>query len=171
MFKLIVVAVILLSGVLSQSVTTSDDGLEVMEGYFPWSTYIQILNDDTMEYIGDCFGALISPSFVFTLAQCNLELPQYSYRLHFGSVNFTESPLSMISKDFIIYPTYDPWISVGLDNVGLIQLPEPIIFTETIKAISLPWNMVDVNITGMEVYFIGRRRILNEGKWFLFIIE
>lgn len=165
MFKLCLVAVILISGSLAQSITTSDDGLEVLEGYFPWSSYIQILNDDTMEYVGDCFGALISPSFVFTLAQCSLEQPQFSYRIHFGSVNFTESAISMMSKNFIIYPTYDPWISVGLDNVGLIELPEPVTFTETIKAISLPWGMVDVNITGMEVYFIGRRHIVNEGIW------
>lgn len=165
MFKYsIFIGVILLSaGVISQSVITNDDGLEVLEGYFPWSAYIKVLNDDTMEYVADCFGALISPSFVFTLAQCSLEAPQYSYSVHLGSVNFTESQISMISKIFVIYPTYDPWINVGLDNVGLIELPEPVTFTETIKAITLPWNMIDVNITGLDVYFIGRRQILNEG--------
>lgn len=163
MFKFIFVLSVLLSGALAQSVTTIDDGLEVYPGAYPWSTYIEILNDETMVFVADCFGALISPSWVFTLAQCSFT-NQNTYRLHFGAENFTNSEVSMISRNYIIYPTFDPAISTGLDNVGLIELPTPIVSSERISPVSLPWEFVGMDLTGMRVHFIGRRQILNEGK-------
>lgn len=168
MLKFIFVTVlsVLLSGVLAQSIITIEDGLEVVEGSYPWSTYIEILHDETMESTNaDCFGALISPLWVFTLAQCSLT-NQNTYRLNFGAVNFTNAEVTMISRNYIIYPTYDPFINVNLNNVGLIELPFPISNTNRISPISLPWEIAENELTGMVVHFIGRRLILNEGNFY-----
>lgn len=168
MFKSVFVIVlsVLLSGVLTQSVITSDDGLEVPgDTVFPWSVYIEILDDSTLNFIADCFGALISPSWVFTLAQCSLTNAN-TYRLHFGSVNFTRPQISLISRTYIPYPTFDPVIGLGIDNVGLIELPTALTLGGTIDAINLPWDMIDINISGLDVYLIGRRLIENSGDFF-----
>lgn len=163
MFKFVFVLSVLLSGALAQSGLTIDDGLEVYPGSYPWSTYIEILNDETMDYVADCFGALISHSWVFTLAQCSFT-NYNTYRLHFGAENFTNSEVTVIARNYIIYPTFDPAISTGLDNVGLIRLPIPIVGSTKIAQISLPWELVGMDLTGMRVHFLGRRQILNEGK-------
>lgn len=173
MFKLVFVTLwsILLSGVLAQSIITSDDGLEVYPGSYPWSTYIQILNDDTMNYVTECFGALISPSWVFTSADCGVTAHN-TYRLHFGAENFTSSEITMISRNFIIYPTYDPMLDSGLDNVGLIELPSPLAKTDRIAPAALPWELVGTDLTGTFVHFVGRRHIIDEGNivFVLFLI-
>lgn len=167
MFKSIFVVVlsVLLSGVLTQSIITIDDGLEVPgDNVFPWSVYIEILDDVTLNFFADCFGTLISPSWVFTLAQCSLTNFN-TYRLHFGSANFTRPQISLISRNYIPYPSFDPMIDVGLNNVGLIELPTSLTLGATINAITLPWDMIDVNIAGLDVYLIGRRLIENSGKF------
>lgn len=170
MFKLVFVVVlsVLVSGVLTQSITTSDDGLEVpRDNVFPYSVYIEILDDVTLNFVADCFGTLISPSWVLTIAQCSLTSSS-TYRLHFGSANFTRPQISLISRNFIPYPTFDPWINVQLNNIGLIELPTALTLSDTINAITLPWDMLDVNIAGMDVYLIGRRLIENSGNFLIF---
>lgn len=166
MFKLLFLAVlsVLFSGALAQADITSDDGLEVYPEAYPWSTYIQILDDVTIEYVNDCFGALISPSWVFTLAQCTYT-PYNTYRLHFGAENFTNSEVTMISRNYITYPEYNPAIDKGLNNVGLIELPSPIAITTRISPVPLPWQLGgEWDLSGMLVHFIGRRHILNEAS-------
>lgn len=165
MFKSIIVLTltVLLSGVISQSVITEDDGLEVPGNtVFPYSVYIELLDDDTLNFVDDCFGTLISSSWVITLAQC-FQTNANTYRLHFGAVNFTLSQISLISRNYIPYPTFDPVL--GADNLGLIQLPTALTLGATINAITLPWDMIDVNIAGMDVYLIGRRLIQNSGNF------
>lgn len=166
MLKLVLVSIlsILLSGILGQSVITNDDGLEVAEGNYRWSTYIEVLNNDTLEFVSDCFGVVISQSWIFTSAQCGTATNNI-YRLHFGGVNFTNSE-SMIATNYIIHPNYDPMIDCGLYNVGLILLPSPIDYNYDIPSVTLPWELVGMDLTGMLVHFLGRRHILNEGKIF-----
>lgn len=146
---------VLCTGALSQE-TEVDDGLEAFNGYFPWAAYIEVLDDDTLETQSDCLGALISPSWVFATARCSI-FSESVYRVSFGSVNTTQSQISMISRNFISHPDFDAWDSMHLNNAGLIQLPLAIQFSDTVSAITLPWQLADVNLAGRETYFIGRR--------------
>lgn len=168
MFKPIFVILfsVLCTGALSQ-VTEVDDGLEAFNGYFPWAAYIEVLDDETLVTQSDCLGVLISPSWVFATARCSI-FSENIYRVSFGSVNTTQTTISMIARNFISHPDFDAWDSMHLNNAGLIELPVAIQFSATVSAITLPWQLADVNLAGREVYFVGRRLLQDSGNLVLF---
>lgn len=135
-----------------------DDGIEAYDGVFPWATYIEILDDNTMEYQFECFGSIIGPSWVFVQARCFTRTIHNTYRLYFGNVNFTQSEISMISRNYYIHPEHN---NIYVNNGGLIELPIPLTFTGTISPISLPFNINDEQFIGTNAYFIGRRHMVN----------
>lgn len=164
MFKAILVIFVTIccsGGVLSQEIDI-EDGLEAYDGVFPWTTHVEILDDITMEYIIDCFGIIIAPSWVYVPATC-VARTYHTYRLNFGNVNFTQSEISMISRTSFIHPQFNESERLSY-NGALIELPIPLSFTGTISPITLPFNINEEEIYGTEAYFIGRRRMINPRK-------
>lgn len=142
-----------------------DNGLEAYNGVFTWATYIEVLDDLTLDYRSECFGNLIGPSWVFVPAIC-LSSAHNTYRLHFGDVNFTQAEISMVSRESFIHPEYNPSL-IRNYNGGLIQLPMPITFTGTIFPVSLPFNINEETLIGTNGYFVGRRNMVDPRKYFV----
>lgn len=148
--------------VLAQTVNP-DNGLEAYNGVFTFATYIEVLDDVTLDYQSECFGNLIDQSWVFVPAIC-LSSIHNTYRLHFGDVNFTQAEISMVSRQSFIHPEYNP-SSIRTYNGGLIQLPTPLTFTGTISPVKLPFNINDEMFIGTKAYFVGRRNIVDPRKY------
>lgn len=169
MFKLIFVILVTFycSGVFSsdQLVKVDDpNGLEAFPGVFPWATYIEVLNDNTLNYRSECVGNIIAPTWVFAPARCLTSTINRTYRLHFGAVNFTHPEISMVSTTSFIHPDFALFNG---HNGGLIKLPMALEFSGTIGAITLPFNIDDQQFENTKAYFVGRRRMLNTGKSFI----
>lgn len=156
------------SGVFAseQFVKTDDpNGLEAYNGAFPWATYIEVLHDLTLEYEFECFGSIIGASWVTVHARCFTNTTHNTFKLYFGNVNFTESEISMISRTYYIHPNHTVSTIDFENNVGLIELPAPLKFSETISPISLPFNINDAQFIETVAYFIGRRHIIDPRKF------
>lgn len=169
MFKLIFVFLVTISCsevFSSEQLIKADvddpNGLEAYDGVFPWATYIEVLNDNTLDYQSECFGNIISSSWVFAPAKCLSATAHRTYRLHFGTVNFTHPEISMISRTSFIHPDYSAFTGF---NGGLIELPMPLEFSGTISPITLPFNIDEEQFVETKAYFIGRRRMINLGKF------
>lgn len=141
----------------SAQTVNPDNGLEAYEGVFPWATYIEVLDNLTLNLRSECFGNIIAPDWVFVPAIC-LTSGYNTYRLHFGSVNFTNSEITMISTTVYIHTEY---IHSRFYNGGLIKLPMSLEFTGTISSIDLPFNLDDEQFIGSIAYFIGRRNMVD----------
>lgn len=149
----------------SAQTVNPDNGLEAYDGVFTWATYIEVLDDTTLNYQSECFGNIIAPTWVFVPAIC-LSSIHSTYRLHFGNVNFTQAEISMISRQSFIHPEYTP-SSVRRYNGGLIELPMPLTFSGTINAVKLPFNINDELFIGTKGYFVGRRNMVDPRKLLL----
>lgn len=166
MVKLIcaIVLSILCSTTFSQ-LTSYDDGLEAFDGDFPWVAYIEPLEPETFNAFDDCLGTLISPTWVFTTARCNVftnnngnhEFINGLFRVSMGSVNVSESKIVMISTTFVAHPEFDLIGHHNLNNAGLIELPYAVTYSEVVSPITLPWSLVNDELAGVGSFFVGRR--------------
>lgn len=161
---------VLWSGALSQTINV-DDGLQAFNGDFPWVAYIEPLDPVTFNAYPDCLGTLISSSWVFTTAYCNIIRSNDEFipingvfRVSLGAVNITESSIVMISSKFVTHFEFD--VLRNLNNAALIQLPNEVIFSDQVKPIALPWNLPNVDLTGNA--FVVGRRFINSGNFVLF---
>lgn len=154
---------VLFCGTLSQT-TTYDDGLEAFNGDFPWVAYIEPHDTDQFNAYDDCLGSLISPTWVFTTARCNVVTSNGvhsqingQYRVYLGSVNISESEISMISTNFVTHPEFDLFGHHNLNNAGLIELPSEVTYNDVVSAITLPWSIANIELSGFQAHFVGRR--------------
>lgn len=166
MFKPILVIFVIVcgSGVLSSEQITKvgEDGLEAF--VFPWATYIEVLNENTMESQFECLGSIIGPDWVLVQARCfTRTMDNGAVRLHFGTVNFTQPEISMVSRTYYIHPEHNV-VDVFENNVALIQLPMSLQFSPYIDSISLPFNIDVEQFIGTKADFVGRRHMIHPRK-------
>lgn len=163
MVKLIcaVLFCVLLSGSLSQTIIV-DDGLEAFTGDFPWVAYIEPLDLETLNPHADCLGSLISSTWVFTTARCNVYIQNNEhvlinglFRIYLGSVNVSESLVVMGSTKFVTHPDFD--VLRNLNNAALIELPYAVTFSDEISPIALPWGIWNLELAGTPAFVVGRR--------------
>lgn len=174
MVKLIcaVLFCVLWSGSLSQAIIV-DDGLEAFNGDFPWVAYIEPLDLETLNPHADCLGSLISSTWVFTTARCNVYIENNEhifinglFRVYMGSVNVSESSVVMASLKFVTHPDFD--VLRNLNNAALIELPSPVTFSDEISPIALPWSIWNLELSGTHAFVVGRRfGFQSVGKYFL----
>lgn len=164
---------VLLSGSQSQAINV-DDGLQAYNGDFPWVAYIEPLDIETFHAYPDCLGTLISSSWVFTTAYCNIIRSNDEFipinglfRVYLGAVNITESSIITGSTNFVTHPEFD--VRRNLNNAALIQLPNEVIYSDQVQPIALPWNLPNVDLTG-NAFVVGRRFINSGNLCFFFFI-
>lgn len=166
---------LLWSGTISQT-TLYDDGLEAFNGDFPWVAYIEPFEPETLNAFPDCLGSLIAPTWVFTTARCNVvttngvhSFINGVFRVSLGSINITESSIVMISSSFVPHPEFALFGHHNINNAGLIELPYAVTYSNVVSSITLPWSIWNLELSGIESYFIGRR-FQSSGSWFFICI-
>ncbi|XP_002044187.2 brachyurin [Drosophila sechellia] len=110
-------------------------GSDAKLGQFPWQV---ILKKDAWDDLL-CGGSIISDTWVLTAAHCTIN--RNSIFLMFGTVQlFNPNALNMTSSNIIIHPDYNDKLN---NDVSLIQLPEPLTFSDTIRPIQLVGQSAD----------------------------
>jgi len=104
-------------------------GKEARLGQFPWQVLIKKTEDVS------CGGSIISENWVLTAAHCVKGYKKQD--LIFGVVNINDPGVTMqvTETSYIVHPSYND--KTLKDDVALIKLPQPLKFSDTIKAITL----------------------------------
>ncbi|XP_037809749.1 collagenase-like [Lucilia sericata] len=103
-------------------------GYRAAIGQFPWHVLLRRDADDELL----CGGSIISTKWVLTAAHCIYNMT--FVHLEFGTINLYFDGLVMNSTKFYIYPEYN---HNSTNDIGLIELPEPLEFSVNINAIEL----------------------------------
>ncbi|XP_037809739.1 collagenase-like [Lucilia sericata] len=106
-------------------------GTQAALGQFPWHVLFKIKTGRAIQL---CAGSLISNKWVLTAAHCIYNISN-NLVMAFGTIELRNNPINMTSTKFFIHPAYKP--NVLTDDIGLIELPTPLNFTDNIKAIDL----------------------------------
>lgn len=109
-------------------------------GQFPFYAYLQCFN---LEKRTVCGGTLLNERFVLTAAHCMINKTKIV--VHLGSLqrNEREEGRQMICahlKHFFIHPEYDR--EHILNDIGLIQLPRPAVYSNVVRPVSFPKGQV-----------------------------
>lgn len=128
------------------------NGKNASQGQFPFYVMIQVKLVDGRR--GLCGGNLIHERFVLTAAHCVDNAQEF--RLHFCALNSTEeSEPGRVIKVSTNGTTHPSWVlPIVWNDIALIDLGEPIEFTECIKPIALP-KKNQVFEDGKEVTVVG----------------
>ncbi|XP_065258937.1 serine protease 27-like [Emys orbicularis] len=114
-------------------------GQDAQEGRWPWQVSVQEYDDEKREYHHICGGSLISAQWVVSAAHCfNRFLPDSAYCMNLGEYQLSNpSPTRILSPVYGIFrhPNYNQ--STFFADIALVQLTEPVNFTDTIRPISL----------------------------------
>ncbi|XP_063236699.1 chymotrypsinogen A-like [Bacillus rossius redtenbacheri] len=107
------------------------NGETAARGQFPWQAYI-VPGSSSF-----CGGSLVSGSWVLTAANCVARSASYTVTLGSTSLLETqEGSVSLLSRYWIMHSGYS---GVFIQNdVGLIRLPSPVVFSEYISPVRLP---------------------------------
>ncbi|XP_065258555.1 serine protease 27-like [Emys orbicularis] len=109
-------------------------GQDAKKGNWPWQVSVQ---EDGAHI---CGGSLISAQWVVSAAHCfNRSLPDSAYRMNLGEYQLSNPSPTQISSPvnrIIIHPNYNE--STDIADIALVQLTEPVTFTDEIRPISLP---------------------------------
>lgn len=130
------------------------NGLNPIEGQFPWVVLIERLRiDDYTKKEATCIGAIISVNYVITQARYLSRSTNKTYRLSFGATfNTNSSYVVQYSKIVKIHGSYNP-NNTYYYNIALIKIPMPLTFSSTISSISLNKNISE--FFWKEVYFVA----------------
>ncbi|TFJ97866.1 protein FAM187B [Platysternon megacephalum] len=109
-------------------------GQDAKEGNWTWQVSVQ---EDGAHI---CGGSLISAQWVVSAAHCfNRSLPDSAYRMNLGEYQLSDPSPTQISSPvsrIVRHPNYNQ--STLVADIALVQLTEPVNFTDTIRPISLP---------------------------------
>lgn len=130
------------------------NGLNPIEGQFPWVVLIERLRrDDYTQKEAAFIGAIISVNYVVTQARYLNRSTNKTYRLSFGAtLNTNTSYVVQYSNIVKIHGSYNP-NNTYYYNIALIKTPMPLSFSSTISSIALNKNMSD--FFWREVYFVA----------------
>ncbi|XP_037809759.1 collagenase-like [Lucilia sericata] len=128
-------------------------GWQAAEGQFPWHV---ILRRDAGDQLL-CGASLISDKWVLTCAHCLEE--EDSVLVVFGSIQLSNSDVNMTSTKLYIYPHYDE--ENLINDMGLVELPTPVTFSNNIQAITL----VTAEEEALKNHFIGAKAIISGFGW------
>lgn len=130
------------------------NGLNPIEGQFPWLVFIERLrNDDYTKKEATCIGAIISVKYVITQARYLSRSTNKTYRLSFGAtLNTNTSYVVQYSNTVKIHGSYN-LNNTYYYNIALIKIPMPLSFSSTISSISLNKNILE--FFWKEVYFVA----------------
>ncbi|XP_039375199.1 serine protease 27-like [Mauremys reevesii] len=113
-------------------------GQDAQEGIWPWQVSVQ--KYDKREYYHICGGSLISAQWVVSAAHCfHPSTPVSAYRMNLGEHQLSNPSPTRISspvRRIVRHPDYNP--STVIADIALVQLTEPVAFTDTIRPVSLP---------------------------------
>ncbi|XP_044871635.1 serine protease 27-like [Mauremys mutica] len=114
-------------------------GQDAQEGRWPWQVSVQQY-DNKREYYHICGGSLISAQWVVSAAHYfDLSTPVSAYRMNLGEHQLSNPSPTRISspvRRIVRHPDYNE--NTGVADVALVQLTEPVAFTDTIRPVSLP---------------------------------
>uniref|UniRef100_A0A8C5F2B3 Peptidase S1 domain-containing protein n=1 Tax=Gopherus evgoodei TaxID=1825980 RepID=A0A8C5F2B3_9SAUR len=117
------------------------EGGDAARGQWPWQVSIQ--------YNGHhcCGGSLISAQWVVSAAHCFLSFSQSAYHVNLGKHQLSNPSLSWVSspvRQICIHPDYNRGTRAA--NIALVQLAEPVRYTNEILPFCLPvtgWGRID----------------------------
>lgn len=121
---------------LKNASTRIVNGRNSTRGQFPHQTLLLMTLEGNRSSI--CGGSLISDRWVLTAAHCVDSA--ISVNVHLGALNtFDFDEPGRINVNTTVFFTHPAWFPAFLVNdIALVQLPEPITFTEQIQPIQLP---------------------------------
>ncbi|XP_053881029.1 serine protease 27-like [Malaclemys terrapin pileata] len=124
----------LLAITLLQGFSRIMGGQDAKKGNWPWQVSVQ---EDGAHI---CGGSLISAQWVVSAAHCfNRSLPDSAYRMNLGEYQLSNPSPTRISSPvsrIVVHPDYNE--STNIADIALVQLTEPVTFTDEIRPISLP---------------------------------
>ncbi|XP_037754669.1 serine protease 27-like [Chelonia mydas] len=107
-------------------------GQDAQKGRWPWQVSVQ-------EYgFHVCGGSLISDQWVVSAAHCfEPFFPASAYRMHLGEYQLSHpTGSSSPVRRIVVHPNYNQ--NTFFADIALVQLTEPVTFTDTIRPIALP---------------------------------
>ncbi|XP_030421429.1 serine protease 33-like [Gopherus evgoodei] len=115
-------------------------GQDAQEGRWPWQVSVQEYDDEKREYHHICGGSLISAQWVESATHCfNRSFPQSAYRVNLGEHQLSNPSLSRVSspvRQLLIHPDYNRGTRAA--DIALVQLAEPVRYTDEILPVCLP---------------------------------
>lgn len=116
----------------SKTTTRIVNGNMATHQQFPWFASVRAYTSRGLQSV--CGGSLLSDEWVLTAAHCTHGYT--TFNLGFGSRNLNRPFISLTSQHFIEHRRYNQHT---LNNdIALIRLPMPIIFTQFVQSIRLP---------------------------------
>lgn len=132
---------------LCAAITCQDIGFAAELGMYPWIVSISALHSKEFR---KCGGALISDEWILTTAICNADNP-YLYIVQVGQVDFVLADfIDVEPENFFVHPEHD----YHQNNIALLRLPSPVVFSDTVGAISLP-SLSDGDFDGTHGLYAG----------------
>jgi hypothetical protein len=105
---------------------------------FPWIVNVQV-KSGSKSWTPHCGGTLITNVHVLTAAQCISGKDPVDFRMVLGDHHLTEvdsSERTRLAKWIRTHPEYTP--EPFVNDIGLIQMKEPVNFDEFVRPVCLP---------------------------------
>ncbi|XP_014260482.1 chymotrypsinogen A-like [Cimex lectularius] len=139
-------------GLLPSRISNAGSLADTFYGEAPWM--VMIMNQDTFV----CGGTLVKPSIVMTAAHCIPETGFSRLTVRVGEYNTstTDEPIKHVDKKVKTVITHPDFNSKNLANdVALIELDTPAVFSETVDVICTPDAAEPVNTKDCVAYGWG----------------
>lgn len=152
-------------------------GEEAKPGQFPFLVSIR-LKEATNNLTHQCGGSIVSDRFILTAGHCIYERNAENYTILLGAHHKfdIDNVYKIDVKKFILHEKFI-YNKIGLHDIGLIELAEPINFTqnvtpitlnkkfinETVEAIICGWGESNVSTVEMKLEILSSRIVSFSG--------